>query len=324
MEDHYKYKVLVSCLTYNHSAYIKDALEGFCMQKTNFPFVCLIIDDASTDGEQDVILEYLKVNFELGDNSIARSEETDDFVFTFARHNKNGFCYFAVWLLKQNHYSIGRTKKPYYLQWQNDSEYIATCEGDDYWIDPYKLQKQVSFLEENPDYVMVRTNVNRFHQDKGYMEKNFFNHSKRIKDTKEFYTMHTLWLATCTWLFRNIYGDLNYSNRSEDVFYGDVYLLLQLSQLGKVKYFEESTAVYRILRDSASHFKSWKSWFYFSWRCKNTRLLFAQNYSTLFKTRFWFMELMRVGYRAIRAFDIKCIRIAVKSIVSDFYVLFIK
>ena len=76
------------------------------MQKTNFPFVCLIIDDASTDGEQDVILEYLKVNFELGDNSIARSEETDDFVFTFARHNKNGFCYFAVWLLKQNHYSI--------------------------------------------------------------------------------------------------------------------------------------------------------------------------------------------------------------------------
>ena len=184
------------CLTYIYEKYtdyflidikIESKSEKINKRPSYFEF------DASTDGEQDVILEYLKVNFELGDNSIARSEETDDFVFTFARHNKNGFCYFAVWLLKQNHYSIGRTKKPYYLQWQNDSEYIATCEGDDYWIDPYKLQKQVSFLEENPDYVMVRTNVNRFHQDKGYMEKNFFNHSKRIKDTKELVNLIIGW-----------------------------------------------------------------------------------------------------------------------------------
>jgi len=315
--------VRVRCDTYNQVSFIKDTLDGFSIQETNFPYICTIFDDASTDGEPDVLMNYLQQHFDVEDKSIARKEETEDYVLIFARNKKNKNCFFAVFFLKYNHYSIKKDKFPYSKEW-NNTKYTALCEGDDYWIDPCKLQKQVDFLERNPQYSMVRTNVHRFHQDKGYMEKNFFNHSKRIKDTKEFYTMHTLWLATCTWLFRNIYNDLDYSNRSKDVFYGDIYLLLQLSQLGKVKYLEESTAVYRILGESASHFKSWKNWFYFSWRCKNTRLLFALKYPTLFKTRFWFMELLRVGYRAIRTFDMKCIRIAVKSVISDFYVLFIK
>ena len=57
--------VRVTCMTYNQSTYITDAMNGFCMQQTNFPFVCTIMDDASTDGEQNVIKQYFRENFEI-------------------------------------------------------------------------------------------------------------------------------------------------------------------------------------------------------------------------------------------------------------------
>ena len=61
LEKAYKWMVRVSCMTFNHHAYIEDAMNGFCMQETDFPFVCTIVDDASTDGEPEVIKKYLKV-----------------------------------------------------------------------------------------------------------------------------------------------------------------------------------------------------------------------------------------------------------------------
>ena len=65
-----KFKVCVRCMTYNHSAFIEDAMNGFCMQRTNFPFVCIIVDDASTDSEQEVIKNYLQKNFLLEDKNL--------------------------------------------------------------------------------------------------------------------------------------------------------------------------------------------------------------------------------------------------------------
>ena len=73
MEDK-KYLVRVSCMTYNHAPYIVDAMNGFCMQETDFPFVCTIMDDASTDGEQEVIKKYLTDHFDLNDQTIVRNE----------------------------------------------------------------------------------------------------------------------------------------------------------------------------------------------------------------------------------------------------------
>ena len=58
------YKVFVYCNTFNQTSYIKDTMDGFCMQQTNFPFVCMIMDDASTDGEPEVIKQYLNDNFD--------------------------------------------------------------------------------------------------------------------------------------------------------------------------------------------------------------------------------------------------------------------
>ena len=81
-----RYSVCVRSATYNHSQYIEDTMNGFTMQKTDFPYVCCIMDDASTDGEPEVIRQYLKEHFDLEDKSVVRNEETDDYILCFARH----------------------------------------------------------------------------------------------------------------------------------------------------------------------------------------------------------------------------------------------
>lgn len=159
--------VCVRSFTFNHAPYIVETLEGFCMQQTTFPFVCTLIDDCSTDGEQEIIRKYLQEHFDLEDKSIVRNEETDDYILTYARHKTNYNCFFAVLYLKYNHYSIG--KKMRKLDYVKDIEecvkYIATCEGDDYWIDPYKLQKQVDALEAHPECSICFSTVHVVLQD---------------------------------------------------------------------------------------------------------------------------------------------------------------
>ena len=95
-----KYLVCTRCLTYNHASFITDALHGFCMQQTTFPVVYVIVDDASTDGAQEVIKCYLQDNFNLKDSSIVRNEENDNYHLIFAQHNSNKNCFFAVLFLK--------------------------------------------------------------------------------------------------------------------------------------------------------------------------------------------------------------------------------
>lgn len=146
MTSDYSYMVCTKCMTFNHHAYIEDAMNGFCMQETNFPFVCVIVDDASTDGEPEVIKKYFDLHFDQSE-----SGETDDYTMTFGQHKTNRNCYFAVLYLKYNHYSIKKDKTPYYARWQDNCKYIALCEGDDYWIAKDKLQMQAEALENHPD-----------------------------------------------------------------------------------------------------------------------------------------------------------------------------
>lgn len=147
------YKVCVWCNTYNQASYIKDTMDGFCMQQTNFPFVCLIMDDASTDGEPEVIKQYLNDHF-----NTEWTKETDDYHLTLARHQENKNCYFAVYLLKYNHYSIKKRRLKYYREVTDEIDYVALCEGDDYWTDAHKLQKQADALDANPQATLVYTN----------------------------------------------------------------------------------------------------------------------------------------------------------------------
>lgn len=151
------FKVCVKCWTYNHAPYITDALDGFVNQRTDFPYVCIIVDDASTDGEPDVVRDYLSKHFELVDNTVVRNEETNDYVLSFARHKTNRNCFFAVYYLKYNHHGK-KSKSLYFDYWAKSIKYQAMCEGDDYWIDPYKLSRQVALMEEHPEYSMCVEN----------------------------------------------------------------------------------------------------------------------------------------------------------------------
>lgn len=122
-------KVSICLLTYNHKKYIKKAIDSILNQKTNFKYEIIIRDDASSDGTTDIIKKYHK-----------KYPETIKLVLN--KENK--------------HNGKSRIFKELKDYW--NGKYIAILEGDDYWIDPYKLQKQYDFMENNPDYSQVFTN----------------------------------------------------------------------------------------------------------------------------------------------------------------------
>lgn len=117
--------VSISCITYNHEKYIAEALDSFLMQKTNFKYEILIHDDASTDQTPYIIKEY--------------ERKYPDIIKPIYQ--------------KENKYSKGIRISATYNWPRAQGKYIASCEGDDYWTDPYKLQKQVDFMEEHPECV---------------------------------------------------------------------------------------------------------------------------------------------------------------------------
>lgn len=117
--------VSICCITYNHANLIRGCIEGFLMQKTDFPLEVLIHDDCSTDGTTEIIKEYEK--------------KYPDLIFPLYEN--------------VNQYSNGKAGEIDFFNYKRArGKYIAYCEGDDWWTDPNKLQKQVDFLETHPDY----------------------------------------------------------------------------------------------------------------------------------------------------------------------------
>ena len=148
-----EYKVEVQCITYNHSQYIEDTLKGFAMQQTNFPFICCIFDDASTDGEQDVLKRWVEnhcnaEDVEKYDHPLAVILKSPD------KNNPN--CIYVIHLQKVNTWGKPE-KREMMAYWEKQCKYIALCEGDDYWIDPFKLQKQVNIMDEEPQISLCYT-----------------------------------------------------------------------------------------------------------------------------------------------------------------------
>jgi len=219
--------VSICCLTYNHGVYIRDAIEGFLIQKTTFPFEILIHDDASIDNTAQIIREY-----EL---------QYPHLIFPIYQ--------------KENQYSKGRRLTLRFNVTRARGKYIALCEGDDYWTDPYKLQKQVDFLETNPEYGLCYTSAKVFVQKTSTFSKTVIG--SPVESFEELLLKPGI--VTLTTVFRRAYCE-GYSSEvlpySTNWKMGDYPLWLYIATKSKMKFMEDITATYRMLEESASRSKS--------------------------------------------------------------------
>ena len=269
------YKVLIRCSTYNHSDYIKETLNGFVIQKTNFPFLCLIMDDASTDGEQLLIKKFIEDECDPNRTKIISNDDIAEVVM--AHHRANPNCVLLAYLLKINLYGTGK-KEPLIKPWQNLCKYIALCEGDDYWTDPYKLQKQVDFLEANPEYGLVHTSIKRYIQSKN----EFINDERKFTisgDALESLILGESYIATLTVCFRaELLNKIDTSYTKESFMMGDYPQWIEMSRLCKIHYIPDVTSVYRVLENSASHSKNQLNIYKFQADVWRIRLFFVKKY----------------------------------------------
>lgn len=250
------FKVCVRCFTYNQSKYITQTMDGFVMQQTDFPFVCCIVDDASTDGEQGVIKEYLEEHFDLQDAS-SYEKETDYARIRFARHKENKNCYFAVLFLKENHHSLHKAKYQYIYEWQQGTPYQALCEGDDYWIASDKLEKQSTFLDEHPDYCLVYCDANVVGPDSEPLKR---RKPKRYSgDCRKNLIKGSNFIVTAGVCFRYMYFDEWREFRRHipiKMRLGDKAQWVFLSTKGYFYYLHKPMVAYRLLPESTSHYKN--------------------------------------------------------------------
>ena len=206
-------KPLLSILsiTYNHEKYIAQAIESWLMQKTDFDIEIVIGEDCSTDNTREIIESYWEKHPKLF--RVITSDTNVGMMPNFIR-------------------TLEACK----------GKYIALCEGDDYWTDPYKLQKQVDFLEGNEEFVIC------FHQVK-VLRNNFIIEDFITKDVPEVTVFDDLidgnYIHTPSVVFRNILTDVTLPKNFVNTPLGDFYLYLIISQHGKIKKIREEMAVYR-------------------------------------------------------------------------------
>lgn len=220
--------VSIVCSTYNHRAYIGEAIESFLAQKLDVPFEIIVHDDASTDGTSEVLADYA------------------------ARYPD------LIQVIQQptNIYSTGKRVFDVALSYANGI-YVAPCEGDDFWNDPLKLQKQLSYLQQHNDYGAVFTDANVLIQDTQSIHsdhdasRGFF---PPIGDVKAELILGNRY-KSCTVLLRAdaLDGYAEYADllRAKML---DYIIWLHVAAKYKIGYLRESTATYRVLRQSASHF----------------------------------------------------------------------
>ena len=174
--------VSICCITYNHEKYIADAIESFLMQEVDFPYEIIVHDDASMDNTQKIIKEYESRYPEL----------------------------IKTILQTENQYSKGFQLQRIFAEYAS-GKYLAICEGDDYWTDPHKLQKQIDFLEANVDCIATAHNVRVIDEcgllvdDKKHCYKAYPSHTFTLRDAEYFGLPGQM----ASLVFRNIWPSIN-------------------------------------------------------------------------------------------------------------------
>ena len=225
--------VSIKMITYNHAPYIAQAIEGVLAQKTKFPFELVIGEDCSNDGTREIIFEY--------------QQKYPDIIQVISSDKNMG--------MKKNSRRTAAVCR---------GKYIAFCEGDDYWHNPDKLQRQVDYMENHPECGMVFSDcnvqhvsanrfMNRVRYSDGYQRLAKINIEQIIG-----YEKIAKWPWTCTAMVRN---DLRKNvieadpclHQSDKFLLGDVQLWAELSLISEVIYMPECFATYRCIDESASN-----------------------------------------------------------------------
>jgi len=205
--------VAIICLVYNQENFLRNCLEGFVMQQTNFPFVAIVHDDASTDGSANIIREY---------------EAKYPHIFKPIYQTENQYSKPGVSVMR---IASAAAK-------ENGVKYIAMCEGDDYWTDPKKLQRQVDFLETHSDYSLTTENATRLYLHTHKSEP----FSRRLTgDIQIDELILTRQFATASVLYR-----IESLQIPQNIKTYDTLLWCLLAQNGKIHYQDIVSSVYRI------------------------------------------------------------------------------
>ncbi|WP_188049985.1 glycosyltransferase [Flavobacterium sp. GP15] len=209
--------VSVVMITFGHENYIIKSIEGVLMQKCDFQVELIIANDNSPDASDDVVKSFL-----------ANKAIPENILIKYIKHKVNkGMMPNFIWALEQ---AIGK--------------YIAVCEGDDYWTDPVKLQKQINFLEDNPTYSMSCHNAINLYEGSGNTSEIFYK-----DNTSQDLSMETIvnkWvIPTASMVFKREYI-VPLPEWIGKIYSGDFTLALLLRHAGKIYFLKDIMSVYRI------------------------------------------------------------------------------
>lgn len=206
------------CMAYNHEKYIGKTLEGFVSQRTSYKYKVIVHDDASTDGTAGIIKSY--------------AEKYPDIIVPV--------------LQKENQYSKHKDLFDIFIKPMLEGKYVAVCEGDDYWCDPEKLQKQIDFMESHPDFSACVHNTEKIRED-GSSTGIFYNNDK---SDREIPAGEIIKRGSCFIHLNSIVCRREFrENKPEEFFIpkaGDYTLLIYLATVGKIWYMADVMSKYRM------------------------------------------------------------------------------
>lgn len=217
--------ISICMVTYNHSNWIANAIEGVLLQITSFPFELVVSDDCSTDNTTEIIKQYI--------------------------NSRPGII-----RLLHNSSNLGLAKNFSQTLNKCSGKYIAICEGDDFWTDPLKMQKQVDFLESNTDCVISSHNYCALHHSGNRTVQQAKYYSDFHYDQERFLKEWVTQPLTC--VFRNIFRDYTLLNR-EGIFC-DVILFYELLKHGNGYFIKDNMATFRITSNALSSGLSQWQW----------------------------------------------------------------
>lgn len=217
--------VSICCFTYNQEKYIRQTLESFLMQKFSFTIEIIVHDDASTDNTRKIIQEYV-------------SDFPDIIKPVYQEKNKYSL-YGMSFLLK--HVTSKATGK-----------YIAICAGDDFWIDPLKLQKQVDFLESNSDYGLVHTKAAKLSEAEKTLSGSYGARVDTLEDLLTECSIAALTVCVRSCLLHKYFDEIKPEEHSKWTT-EDFPMWIWFMRNSKFKFLEDYTSVYRTHLGSISH-----------------------------------------------------------------------